>query len=217
MLSSDAHLVPWTELPWAAIDVETTGFYTDDRIIEIAVVRFERGRVIDEWSTLVDPGRDVPYSATRVHGISTFALRDAPRFIDAVPHIVRLAAGAVPVAYNASFDRRMLMREADALRLDAGVSTLFDDSWPWIDPLPWARSLNRFVEKKGSKDNKLPTICERWGITLDRAHSAKNDARATGELLWAMAPRIGRMTATELLRRQRLAKDAHTSRTGGST
>ena len=65
---ADAGLLGST--PFAVVDVETTGFSPrlHDRVVEVAVVRLEHGQPVEEYTTLVNPGRDV--GPTHVHGIT---------------------------------------------------------------------------------------------------------------------------------------------------
>ncbi len=64
---------------YVAVDVETTGLYTADRVVEVAAVTVSAdGRVIDEWDTLVNPGRDV--GPTSLHGITASMVSPAPGF-----------------------------------------------------------------------------------------------------------------------------------------
>ncbi len=103
---------------YTVIDVETTGFSSrhNDRVVEIAAVYVsETGRVEGEWTTLVNPGRDV--GPTHIHGITAGDVLDAPRFEDIAPHVLRSVAGRTIVAHNASFDTRFLAAEL----LRAGV------------------------------------------------------------------------------------------------
>ena len=203
-------LACWQDLTWAVVDFETTGFHHYyDAIVEVAVVRMHQGRVLDRWSTLVNPQRSIPHDATEVHGITDFAVHQAPTFLGALPMLVHHLRDAVPVAYSASFDRRMLRAAAEKAGLDDLPLLALDPELPWIDPLYWIRALDRFDKANGG--NKLPEACARWGVPLDKAHSAAHDAEATGALLWKMAPFIGRMTLSELLRRQ-LVKNGRTGK-----
>lgn len=90
---------------FCVIDVETTGFSPrlGDRVVEVAAVRMSRnGAVLDEWSTLVNPGRDV--GAIHVHGITAGEVLDAPTFREVAGDLVERLDGAVFVAHNLRFD-----------------------------------------------------------------------------------------------------------------
>lgn len=94
------------------VDVETTGFYKTDRIVEVAAVTVDRcGEVIDEWDTLVNPERDV--GPVHVHGISATMVSVAPHFDEIAEALARRLDGAVLAAHNLAFDLRMLGRELE--------------------------------------------------------------------------------------------------------
>ncbi|MCZ2099831.1 MAG: 3'-5' exonuclease [Anaerolineae bacterium] len=62
-----------------AIDLETTGLdSTRDEIIEIGAVRFVDGAVVDEFQTLIDPGRPLPHADPSLTGIRNEDLVGAP-------------------------------------------------------------------------------------------------------------------------------------------
>jgi DNA polymerase-3 subunit epsilon len=90
---------------FAVIDVETTGLDPkSDRVVEVACVRVERGRVVDRLASLVDPGRPIPARASAVHGIFDEHVAGAPTLNRLTPLIRHMAADAVVVAHNARFD-----------------------------------------------------------------------------------------------------------------
>jgi len=195
------HFAIWYDIPITVIDFETTGVNKKAcGVVQVAAVRFEKGRVTDSHKTLVDPGIPIPFHATKVHGIRDADVRGAPSAEDALASkdMYRVCAGAVFCAYNEEFDRGI----AERFALD-----LVPDYGPWIDPLVMVRY---FAKKQGVKGNKLGEACARWGVELTDAHDALADATATGELLWAMRRYIGIMTYGELIRRQRT--QAHKNR-----
>ena len=64
---------------YTVFDLETTGVRTDyDSIIEISAVKVVAGKVADTFSSLVNPGRPIPYGATKVNGISDEMVADEP-------------------------------------------------------------------------------------------------------------------------------------------
>jgi DNA polymerase-3 subunit epsilon len=151
---------------FAVIDTETTGVYPSDRIVEIAVVTVGLdGRLLDEFDTLVQPGRDV--TATHIHGITASMVADAPRWDDIAGDVAVRLHGACIVAHNASFDRRMVAGEYERLG-----SLLYAESV--IDTLYGAHG-------------RLSHVCASYGIALHDAHRALSDARACAELLVAIA------------------------------
>jgi len=201
------HFACWHDLDWVVFDVETTGFGPEHhRIVEVAAVRMRRGQVVGQFVSYINPQRYIPQDVSRIHGITDSVVREAPRFVDVLTSIVPLMGDAMPVSYGEAFDRSFVRGEMARLSLGELPNPAMNSSWKhWVDPLAWVRSLDRFAGPQNTKpSNKLVEACARWNIRLASAHRAEDDAIAAGQLLWAMAPYIGRMTASELLRRQEL-------------
>lgn len=98
--------------PLACVDIETTGTNPlRDRVTEVAAVVIEEGTVVEEWSTLVNPGTSVPPYIQSITGITNEMLEDAPDFAAIVDTLDRLLAGRVFVAHNARFDYGFLKNE----------------------------------------------------------------------------------------------------------
>jgi ATP-dependent Lhr-like helicase len=178
------------EQEFCVFDVETTGFSPrlGDRVVEIAVVRMRGdGTVLAEWSTLVDPGRDI--GATHVHGITATDVVGAPRFADVAGDILSQISGAVLVAHNFRFDHSFLAAEFAR----AGLTL---PEFPALCTL----SLGSLVQP-GATSRRLVACCERLGIALPDAHDALADARATAKILLAylaIAAERGRRTLYEI-------------------
>ena len=97
----------------AVVDVETTGLFRYDRIVEFACVTVVDGAVVDEYDTLIQPDRDL--GPVHVHGITPEMVQSAPKFEAVAADIAERINGAVLVAHNISFDIRMLSQEVDRL------------------------------------------------------------------------------------------------------
>jgi DNA polymerase III subunit epsilon len=162
------------DLPIVAIDTETTGRDpASDRVVEVACVRWERGEITLRKSWLINPGRPIPKEAFDVHGISDEAVKDAPSFADIVHELLEAVAGAIPLAYNAEFDRKQLTSELSRLAAPATPPPAFQKNVEWIDPLVWARELQKL-----EKSRALGEVAARLGIELTNAHRATDDAEA---------------------------------------
>jgi DNA polymerase-3 subunit epsilon len=96
----------------AFVDLETTGTTpTGDRITEIGIVRVSGGELVDEWSSLVDPGCPIPEDIQALTGITNAMVRGAPRFAELVREVRARLAGRLFVAHNARFDYGFLKNE----------------------------------------------------------------------------------------------------------
>lgn len=155
-------LHPDSGLEYVAFDVETTGLYKSDKIIEIALIAFRGQEILEEWSTLVNPMRDV--GKTNIHGISPSMVSTAPLFEEIVNDLFRMIDGRVLVAHNFSFDIRMLAQELERLGLDGDLGKGFCTLIASRRLLP------------GTGDS-LKSTCEALEIQSVDAHSALGDAR----------------------------------------
>jgi DNA polymerase III subunit epsilon len=158
---------------YAVIDLETTGLRTSwhDRVVEVAVVRLDAyGRVVDEWCSLVNPGRDM--GPQEIHGISAAEARRAPLFADVAGAVGARLAGRTVVAHNLAFDGPFLAAEFGRLGLtvplagDRGLCTM--------------RLARHFLPAAG---RSLAACRAAAGLPPHRAHSALHDARAAADLL----------------------------------
>ena len=95
-------VMPSSEIEYVVLDTETTGTMKADRIVEIALVAFKGNEVIEEWSTLINPQRDV--GKTNIHGITASMVSSAPIFGDVINDVFRMINNRVIVAHNLGFD-----------------------------------------------------------------------------------------------------------------
>ena len=94
------------------LDLETTGGSAAyDRIIEIGLVEIDCGRLIGEWSTLVNPERFVPPAIQNLTGITEEMVATAPSFAQIAPQLAARLEGKVLAAHNARFDYGFLRNE----------------------------------------------------------------------------------------------------------
>jgi len=159
------------EAPYALIDLETTGLdKSNHRIIEVAIRRINRdGSLIDEMSTLVNPGvADV--GPTFIHHIKPEDVLGAPSFGDVAPLISSRLAGCIVVAHHAAFEDGFLGTSFG--RLKTSLKNL-----PCIDTLWLARQVIDLP------NYKLGTVIGAFGIEEVDAHTALGDVRMLSQLL----------------------------------
>ena len=146
------------------VDVETTGVYNKDRVVEIAVLQINAAcQITDRWQTMVQPERDISLEVQHIHGISATMVQQAPRFLEIAGDIRDRLNGRLLVGHNILFDLRMLKNEFGRIggRLFAEGSW-FDTSSMW--------------------PGKLSEVCKSAGVPTSRWHSAMGDAEATAGL-----------------------------------
>ncbi|SDE07061.1 exonuclease domain-containing protein [Glycomyces harbinensis] len=156
---------------YVVIDVETTGLFNKDRIVEIAVAQLdEHGRVTAAWETLVNPRRDL--GPQELHGVRAADVRRAPTFDQIAGDVIELLRDRVPVAHNLAFDSRLLAHEY--LRLGCEIPNLGRFG---VCTMQWA---DHFLPDAG---RSLADCCLAGGIANERPHEAMSDVLATAELL----------------------------------
>lgn len=157
---------------YVVIDVETTGLLPEmnDRIVELGVVLVSaRGEIEGEWSTLINPQRDV--GPTQLHGITATDVVSAPTFAEVAPDLLRAVAGRLVVAHNATFDVRFLRHEL------ARAGLPLPSEPPALCTMQWSAS---YLE---TDSRRLADCCRACGVVLGKAHSAAADAMAAAGLL----------------------------------
>ncbi len=151
------------------VDLETTGAnFANDRIIEIGCVEVDENGV-REWSSLVDPGVDIPPFITGLTGIDTAMVESAPRFEQLAPQILDRLRGRLFIAHNARFDYTFLKREFKRVGIDFRA--------PSLCTVKLSRKL--FPEHHR---HSLDALLERYAITVGDRHRALADA----QVLWAL-------------------------------
>jgi DNA polymerase-3 subunit epsilon len=155
---------------YAIIDVETTGgSFTSERLTEIAVYLHDGNKIVDEFSTLINPEQPIPYMITRITGISNEMVADAPRFCEIARRIVEMTEGAVFVAHNASFDYNFVRHEFKRL------------GYTYKRPTLCTVKLSRKL-LPGHNSYSLGKLCHSLGIQIENRHRAAGDALATTKL-----------------------------------
>lgn len=156
-------------------DTETTGLdpMTGDRLIEIAALE-----LIDDLPTgahyhvLIDPERDIPEEATRVHGFTSADLAGEAKFADVASDFLAFVADSELIAHNARFDFGFINAELTR----AGRDPL--DLSRMVDSLELAKK--RFP----GLPNSLDALCRRFGIDLSArtTHNALLDCQLLAEV-----------------------------------
>lgn len=155
---------------YAIIDVETTGGQARyERITEIAIVLHDGARVVDTFSTLLNPERSIPWSITQLTGITDEMVAGAPKFYEVARRIVELTEGAIFVAHNASFDYHFVREEFARLG--------FDFSRKQLCTVRLARKVF-----PGLPSYSLGNLKRHFGIHADQSHRALDDTLATTRL-----------------------------------
>ena len=155
---------------YAVIDLETTGgSLKNTKITEIAIFLTDGEKIIDEYSTLLNPERTIPPFITRLTGINDEMVKNAPRFFEVAKEVLEFMGDAIFVAHNVGFDYNVLRHEYKSLGFDFRSTHLCT-----------VRS-SRYVIP-GHSSYSLGKLTSALGIHLENRHRAKGDALATVQL-----------------------------------
>ena len=154
------------EQDYIIVDTETTGLSPSyDELIEIAAVRVNGSKIVDEFVTYVNPGRSIPTEITRLTGITNEMVADAPSPAEAVDRFTIFAGDTDLVAHNAPFDHAFIGHYASE-----------DLSGSWIDSLELAR-----IALPRLRSHGLDVLSRAFG-TYQPSHDALDDVRALAEV-----------------------------------
>jgi len=155
----------------ACVDLETTGGHAvHNRVIEVGIVRMSAGRVVDEYSTLVNPGTRIPYAIQQFTGITEAMVADAPPFAEVAAGILGRLEGRLFVAHNVRFDYGFLRSEFRR----AGIR--------FRAPLLCTVRLSRALTPD-LRGHNLDAVMRRYGIGCEARHRALGDARVLADFL----------------------------------
>jgi DNA polymerase III subunit epsilon len=177
------------EKNFTIVDVETTGgspFF--NRVIEVGLLRVEKGEVVEEYQTLLNPEMDIPEFITNLTGITPAAVASAPTFAELADEILAKFEDAIFVAHNSQFDYGFLKEEFR--RLGYG----FD-----MQQLCTVR-LSRALYKE-HKHHNLTALIERYQFECANRHRAFDDAKVLWDFLQHVHTDIDPEVLQKVLRR----------------
>jgi DNA polymerase-3 subunit epsilon len=156
---------------FAVIDLETTGGNPNsERIIEIGIVLHDGRHKIGEYTTLINPEKEISAFISTFTGITNTMVKNAPKFVEVADTILELLEGKVVVAHNARFDYNFIKSEFRRINI------------PFTKKNICTVQLSRKVFPQ-FKSHSLGNICRDLGINVDNRHRAFGDAAATALLL----------------------------------
>jgi DNA polymerase-3 subunit epsilon len=156
------------------IDVETTGANpVSDRVTEVAVLRVERGEIVERWESLVNPQCSIPGMIHRLIGITDAMVATAPTFAELADRLRTRLDGAVFIAHNARFDYGFIKNEYS--RIGQGFDA------PVLCTVKLSRALYPEHHRHG-----LDALIARHGFVCDARHRAMGDT----EVLWQFVQQV---------------------------
>lgn len=155
---------------YTVIDIETTGNgYKGQKITEISIFVFDGKKIIDEFTTLINPEQNIPPFITNLTGITNAMVRYAPKFHEIAKKVEELTRDTIFVAHNVNFDYNIIKDEFKSLGFDFKRKKLC------------TVRLSRKI-MPGLQSYSLGNICMSENIPINGRHRAKGDAEATTEL-----------------------------------
>ena len=153
------------------LDIETTGTHPmRNEIIEIGAVYVENDRPVKQFNQLVCPKEAISEYITSITGIDNEMVKDAPPIEEVMPQFIEFCGDAPLIGHNIIlFDYRML--KAQAVKLG------YTFEREGLDTLVISRKMLHDLPSR-----KLGALCTHYGIDLEHAHRAYDDAYATYEL-----------------------------------
>jgi DNA polymerase III subunit epsilon len=155
---------------YAIVDIETTGgSAASSGITEIAIHVHDGNRVVQHFTTLINPEQRVPDFITALTGISNAMIASAPTFKEVAKTIYDLLSDTIFVAHNVNFDYSFVYHQLKKCGFDLNVNKLC------------TVRLSRKVFKD-LPSYSLGKLCRSLNIQIDDRHRADGDAKATVEL-----------------------------------
>jgi DNA polymerase-3 subunit alpha (Gram-positive type) len=168
------------ELDFVVVDVEATGAKTPpNRLIELGAYRIREGRIVDKFSSLVNPEIPIPRFVVALTGITNDMVRNAPVFADVVPRWLDFVSESVLIAHNAPFDTSFLNHE---------ISRVYPGH-RMVNPHLCTVKLSRRALPELA-NHRLDTIASHFSIPIISRHRAGSDALATAEIFLLLLSRL---------------------------
>jgi len=172
---------------YSVVDIETTGNgYKGQKITEISIFIFDGEKIIDEFTSLVNPEQKIPYFITNLTGITEAMVRTAPKFYEIAKKVAEITKDTVFVAHNVNFDYNIIRDEFKSLGFDFKRKKLCT-----------VRLSRKIIP--GLASYSLGNICSAEGIEIAARHRAKGDAEATVELFRRLIKRDHKFTINSFL------------------
>jgi len=167
--------------PLVVFDCETTGIYPEKgaRVCEIGAVKVEKGKIVADYSSLIDPEISMPPDASAVNGLYDIDLFGASRFRDAAPQFFAFVGDAPLFGYKIGFDMGFLSAECERVGLSMPANAGYD-------------VLGMAKHCLDIPHYKLGQVATYLNIAVERKHRALDDAKTT----FAVYEKLVEMLAT---------------------
>lgn len=159
-------------ISFTVVDVETTGLSArNERVIEIALVKVENLKIVEKFSTLINPQRQIPSFISMLTGITNSDVKNAPLFHQIYPVLLEKTESSILCGHNLQFDLSFLRNEAQLIGDDFNPSRT-------LCTLKLARKLYPHL-----KSRSLTPLAYHLNIKNKNSHRALGDAETTAKVL----------------------------------
>ena len=165
---------------YVVVDLEATSTGSKAKIIQVGIVVIEDGKIVDHYTTDVNPHEPLDAHIKELTGLTDQRLAQAPDFSQVARKIFDLVEDGIFVAHNVQFDANLL---AENLFFEG-----YELRTPRVDTVELAQIFFPELEKYS-----LPILCRELGIPLKHAHTALSDAQATAELLLFLQEKMAQL------------------------
>ena len=174
---------------YSIVDIETTGNgYRGQRITEISIFVFDGKKIVNEFTSLVNPEQKIPAFITNLTGITDAMVRTAPKFYEIAKTVEEITHDTVFVAHNVNFDYNIIKQEFKDLGFDFKRQKLCT-----------VRLSRKIIPRL--KSYSLGNICSVEGIHISERHRARGDAEATVALFQRLINKDHQFTINAFLNR----------------
>ena len=167
---------------FVALDVETTGLdFKNDRVIEVGAVKFVNGQIAGEFSSFINAGVPIPAYISELTNIKNEDIASAPPFPQLVENLLAFIGDLPLCGHQIEFDATFINEELKR----AGRPEI---SFQLLDTALLSRILLQPLQRFS-----LKYVSEFLKVTLDNAHRALHDARASGNVALLLLPKLADM------------------------
>ncbi|MFZ0565667.1 MAG: DUF3820 family protein [Chlamydiales bacterium] len=164
---------------FVCLDCEMTGLdIKNDRIIEVAAVRFTFSNILDQFEALIDPECPIPEASLAIHQISSEMLRGKPKIEEVLPKFLSFIGNTLIVGHAVNFDIDMLTVAAERAHIPCSLKTQ-----RYLDTLRLARHYG------DSPNNSLEKLADHFNLPKEGVHRAMNDVKLNIEVFKHLARR----------------------------
>lgn len=173
---------------FAVVDLETTGNLVNkgDRIIEIAIVIYQDGQIVQQYNQLINPEQHISRFISYLTGITNEMVADQPTFAEVAHEVYAYFDQVYFVAHNVPFDLGFLNYELK----QAGLSPI---TQPVIDTVELSRIL-----LPQAPSFKLAQLSEWLDLKHDDPHRALSDAYVTAKILDHLLNKLNKLPLTTI-------------------